>query len=449
MHFIEFGTPDEGLAVRVVPCVLVMLAAICLQGCKSLGKKDGNAASNGGKANPDAALARNPERPGTAFPPAPAPERTVSAPAGASGVLAGQVLDSASHRLPNAFIQVSEAGDAGRRGAPVEVAADNQGYFLIQGVQAGRRYQLTARARDGSRALTGSVWATPPDPKLVICLNDDAGVAPTAERGWSPAPAPVPGPRRAAELGPPTGAATPWPPMQPAAPSAVPAPDPPPAVGADPLEPRSRIRPQDTAQDTTAAQDEPPPAAIRPGPASPAVGGWAAPAAAATPLVPAPQFGPPRVPSCVLTGQTCYNFALNDLSGQPWEFRQRRGRLILVDFWGTWCVHCMQAVPSLNMMQERYGPFGLEVVGIAYESGTPAEQTRKVNDVRQRMQINYRVLLGSERETCPVRRQFGVKAWPTMVLLDDTGRIIWRGEGFDQQHVRELEVVIRQRLAQR
>jgi thiol-disulfide isomerase/thioredoxin len=427
-----------------------MLMALSLAGCKSAGKKDANAASaGGGKPGPDAAFTRGPDRAAPAIPPATAPERTVSAPAGgASGVLAGQVLDNASRRLPNAFIQVSEQADGSRRGAPVEVAADNQGYFLIQGVQAGKRYQLTARARDGSRTLTGSVWATPPDPKLVICLNDDPGAqSPTGERGWAP------GPRRAAELGPPMGAA-PWPyPSQPATPgaawppsqAAVPPPDPTPSVQGDPLQPRAKIRPENTASEATAARDDVPAAVPNP---TASVGGWTAPAAAAA-AVPAPQFGPTRVPSCVLTGQTCYNFALNDLSGQPWEFRQRRGRLMLVDFWGTWCPHCLAAVPQLNIVQERYGPYGLEVVGIAYESGTPAEQVRKVNDTRTRLRMNYRVLLGSDRDTCPVRRQFGVRAWPTLVLLDENGRIIWRGEGFDAQHMRELEGVIQQKLAQR
>jgi thiol-disulfide isomerase/thioredoxin len=173
------------------------------------------------------------------------------------------------------------------------------------------------------------------------------------------------------------------------------------------------------------------------------------PSPADTLAVPGPQFGPPRVPSCVLTGQTLYNFALNDLTGHPWEYRQRRGKLVLIDFWGTWCIHCLHTIPNLNILQERYGPYGLEVIGIAYETGAPAEQVRKVNDVRQRTRMNYRVLLGSDRDTCPVRKQFGVRAWPTMVLIDDTGRIVWRGEGGDPQHLRELEVVIQQRLAAR
>ena len=48
-------------------------------------------------------------------------------------------------------------------------------------------------------------------------------------------------------------------------------------------------------------------------------------------------------------------------------------------------------------LDERYRVAGLEVVGIAYEEGTPMDQAQKVNRVRQRLQINYRLLLGSDR----------------------------------------------------
>ena len=58
------------------------------------------------------------------------------------------------------------------------------------------------------------------------------------------------------------------------------------------------------------------------------------------------------VPSCVLTGKNLDNFALNDLDGQPWEFRKdHKGKLILIDFWGTWCGHCYPAIRHLSRAQ--------------------------------------------------------------------------------------------------
>ncbi len=155
------------------------------------------------------------------------------------------------------------------------------------------------------------------------------------------------------------------------------------------------------------------------------------------------------MPSCVLMGQTLHNFALNDVNGQPWEFRQRRGRLVLLDFWGSWCLPCQHAIPHLKDLTLRYEPYGLEVIGIAYEEGTTAEQVQKVNRVRNRLGINYRLLMGSDRSQCPVRTQFQVRSWPTLVLVDEQSRIIWRSEGLDQEHLKELEIIIRQRLGLR
>ena len=54
-------------------------------------------------------------------------------------------------------------------------------------------------------------------------------------------------------------------------------------------------------------------------------------------------------PSCVLTGQQLYNFALTDLNGQPWEFRNHRSKLVLLDFWGSWCMHCLNSIPHLRI----------------------------------------------------------------------------------------------------
>lgn len=156
-------------------------------------------------------------------------------------------------------------------------------------------------------------------------------------------------------------------------------------------------------------------------------------------------LGPTPVPSCVLVGNQLDNFALRDLNGDPWEFRRnRRGQLTLLDFWQTSCGPCLQAVPRLVQLQKTYGPYGLEVVGIAYERGTQAEQVQKVRAVRGRYTINYTTLLGGDGERpCPVRTQFGVQFFPTTVLVDERGRILWRAEGLDQRSLSELEREVR------
>jgi thiol-disulfide isomerase/thioredoxin len=165
--------------------------------------------------------------------------------------------------------------------------------------------------------------------------------------------------------------------------------------------------------------------------------------------VPNQELEPATVPSCAFANNQLINLALNDLWGRPWEFRQRRRKLVLLDFWGTWCLPCRQTIPHLRILQERYGAAGLDVVGITYEGyGKPQEQKRKIYDVSQNARINYQVLVGAPN--CPVKKQFGVHAFPTLVLLDENGWVIWRHEGaMEPAELNDLEIRIQSRLGSR
>jgi thiol-disulfide isomerase/thioredoxin len=431
----------EGPVVRVAPCILVIAICLSQAGCKMLGKKSAGASKNNNSGDQAAA------RPERDFLP-PLPDRT-SPPVGVNGFLAGQVIDAYNRHPGGATIQVVEAANGGPVGAPIEVHASNEGFFTVQGLQPGKLYQITARARDGSRMLAGMVVATPPDPRVLVRVMEDMGAIPPqpnwpdkngkgAEQGKDPLLGTPPNPndnkspgssaqeqKRGAEIGPPPGS------------------QPPP----DQPEPRSEIRRQDTAQQQVTRADVPaliprwtPTERIDPVRTVPAE------APAARPIPPPASFGPARVPSCVLTGETLHNFALYDLQGRPWEFRNRQGRLVLLDFWGTWCLPCRQAIPHLNILHESFGPYGLEVIGIAYEDGTPTQRVEKVNRVCKISNVRYRMLMGADRYTCPVRVQFAVNSYPTLVLLDENGRIIWRGEGNYPEHFQELDIILRQRL---
>jgi len=154
------------------------------------------------------------------------------------------------------------------------------------------------------------------------------------------------------------------------------------------------------------------------------------------------------VPSCLVVGRKVENFALYGLDGQPWELRRhRRGRLVLIDFWYSTCGPCLGAIGHLRELQKTYGSYGLEIVGIAYEKGTAEEQVRKVRTVRARYGVNYTTLLGGGGTgPCPVKAQFRIAAFPTLVLTDETGQIIWRGEGLDETQLYQLKVEIHRRL---
>jgi thiol-disulfide isomerase/thioredoxin len=166
------------------------------------------------------------------------------------------------------------------------------------------------------------------------------------------------------------------------------------------------------------------------------------------PMTQLPSATPP-VPFCVLIGRKLDNFALYDLNHQVWEYRRdRKGRLVLLDFWFSSCPSCLQAIPHLSALHRQYSSYGLEVVGIAGEPSTkPAEQAQKAAALRSRYNIPYTLLVaGGGAGPCPVQTQFQVQVYPTLVLLDDSGQIVWRSEGLEGNARLELQREINRRL---
>ncbi|GBD37156.1 Thiol-disulfide oxidoreductase ResA [bacterium HR36] len=366
-----------------------------------------------------------------------------------NGLLAGQVMDAYYQRRPYSLIQVSLA-DGGE--APREVQTDGQGYFVIQGLKPGQRYKLLAKSRLGERVLTGVTYATPPNVVVNIIvredLQEDAGQTPPAnsvrrhdeptqpvgnpqswrvpandvDKPWAPA-----GLRHSTPTVPPLQPSSGFSPSNPppvVPPLVVPAP----SVVGQKNQSNTPIQPSANQTVPLAQFSNPVP---WPG-ASPSK----------------PEERPPaplRVPGCRFLANRLDDFALLDVHGQPFYFRESPARLTILDFWGTWCRPCLLALPHLADLQRRYGSHGLQVIGIAYEDGSLAEQQQRVNFVRQRMGLNYRVLLGAG-ESCPVKQHFGVQSFPTVVLLDAQGNILWRSEGLDTQQLAQLEYEIRRRL---
>jgi thiol-disulfide isomerase/thioredoxin len=337
-----------------------------------------------------------------------------------SGILAGKLVDGYGRAPGLAYVQVSIIKD-GRSEPIADVETVSQGHFYIRGLQPGRTYKLVARTRqEGGHMLVGEVQARPPETRLLIPLGEELA-------GSATPPMPPP-------PGPPSANARPQ-----ANPRAVPPPSPPwdagPAAG---LAAPKLGAPEYGSADQIAANNPVGPPRIslpQPAPVSPIQ-----PQSYAT--APTTPNHPPAGPACVVSGGRVVSLRLPDADGREWDFAQRRGRLVLLDFWGTWCVPCLRAVPEVNRLHTTYSSSGLEVVGIACERGTPAENAGKVRATRQRLNIGYRLVL-VDTQGSSVEQQFRVVALPTLVLIDSDGTILWRGS---PEQIRELDGIIRRRL---
>jgi thiol-disulfide isomerase/thioredoxin len=401
--------------VRVVACTVLLAVCLASAGCRLFGKKSATAANPADRpAAPAADVPRPPE-------PSPSAGSAAAPVPGVDGLLAGRVLDSYGSRPPVTSIRVIALDDP-RDGnaAPIEYRTDAQGYFTIFSLQAGKHYKLVARAQDGGHLLAGISYVTPPDPKVLIRISEDFASSDTPpvppEPAWpgSKAPAgteaPKPGPKRPpADLGvpkPSTGAAA-----TPADPSHI--------VGDGPAMARLGV---------STPVEVPGPGDVR------------------TPYPGQPPSPDNRLPRCSVTPDGGLSFALSDLDGRPWEFPARpHGRVVLLDFWGTWCSYCVKAIPELITLQQQYGSWGLDVIGVAYEQeGTPEEQCRKLKSFRDRRGINYHLLLGGRMDSCPLQKHFNVHSFPTLILLDEKGHVLQRyDQGLTPAARRDLEYKIR------
>jgi len=138
----------------------------------------------------------------------------------------------------------------------------------------------------------------------------------------------------------------------------------------------------------------------------------------------------PLAPACEYDDRhrQIIDFRLPDLDGKPVRFQDLDADLVLIDFWGTWCQPCIKSIPHLVDLQERLGK-RLAVVGIACEPDTFEKATTRVAETARRLKVNYPILLSRNDGSCPLQEALHVQAFPTMVLVDREGRVLWRDQG--------------------
>lgn len=123
------------------------------------------------------------------------------------------------------------------------------------------------------------------------------------------------------------------------------------------------------------------------------------------------------------TGARMPDFCLDDLNGHPVCSSQFQGKVLLIDFWASWCGPCKTEMPAYQAFQERYGSRGLVVIGIGLSMDSPAN----LKMFARKLGVHYRLLMG----TMSIQDKFGLKGIPTTLLVDRNRVIRRRIVGFD------------------
>jgi cytochrome c biogenesis protein CcmG/thiol:disulfide interchange protein DsbE len=121
-----------------------------------------------------------------------------------------------------------------------------------------------------------------------------------------------------------------------------------------------------------------------------------------------------------------------DLSGARINLKSLRGKVVLLNFWATWCAPCQIEMPAFSAWQQKYGPQGFQVIGISMDDGEAP-----VRKVVKRLKTDYPIAMGDAKLG---ERYGGVLGLPLSYLIDRKGVIRVRFQGETDLKVIEKRV---------
>lgn len=121
-------------------------------------------------------------------------------------------------------------------------------------------------------------------------------------------------------------------------------------------------------------------------------------------------------------------FMRTTASGTPFSLEKMQGRVILLDFWGSWCGPCRASMPHLQQLYSRYKNKGFEIIGIAQERGKTLDDSKKSwRKAIEELNLPWTNVLNNEnKEQMDIVKEYQISGFPTKILVDENGKIILR-----------------------
>ena len=116
------------------------------------------------------------------------------------------------------------------------------------------------------------------------------------------------------------------------------------------------------------------------------------------------------------------DFTLRSLGGPNLRLKEQRGKVVLLNFWATWCGPCREEMPQLNKLYEKYRPSGFTLLGINVD-----EDSRNAAGIADKLALKFPVLLDADKQ---VSKLYELSAMPSTVLVDRDGRVRYLNRGY-------------------
>ncbi|MGA9885220.1 MAG: redoxin domain-containing protein [Candidatus Acidiferrales bacterium] len=125
-------------------------------------------------------------------------------------------------------------------------------------------------------------------------------------------------------------------------------------------------------------------------------------------------------------------FLVNDLDGQLVSTAQLRGKVVIVNFWATWCPPCQEEIPEMMELEKEFQG-KLQIIGVSMDDGPP----EGVKEFSDKIGMNYPIVMGSDALS---EEYGGIPALPTSFVVDPEGRVVQKHVGLYPKQVYDNEI---------
>ena len=147
-----------------------------------------------------------------------------------------------------------------------------------------------------------------------------------------------------------------------------------------------------------------------------------------------PTVSQEHAPAAGEFGSRLPDFSVKDLDGRKLSSAELRGKVVIIDFWATWCEPCKKEMPGYQKLMDRYGSQGLTVVGLKSSMMLDTENPLRF---ARRMGVRYPLVVATDELT---RKFGGIEGLPTTMLYDRAGILRKKIIGFEYTSVIEAEL---------
>ncbi len=142
--------------------------------------------------------------------------------------------------------------------------------------------------------------------------------------------------------------------------------------------------------------------------------------------------------SALAPATTAPDFTLHAMTGANLQLKDQRGRVVMVNFWATWCGPCREEMPQLNRLYEKYRASGFVLLGVNVD-----DDTSKAAEVAKKLGLTFPVLLDTDKK---VSKLYDLSTMPSTVIIDRDGKVRYVHRGYLAGYEDNYEKQIRELL---